>query len=183
MSAESKEQLRKEMREKRDSMSESERMQKNGEIMKQLFGLEELKRAKCVAFYLSKGSEVGTFEMIKKAMTLGKEILVPHTNDEIEFVKFSSFEELVPAKFGILEPRSLTAEARNPDIIILPGLAFDSDMHRLGYGKGYYDKLLKKLKSLRIGICFDSQLVERIPRHEHDERMDLIISEKRILRE
>ena len=80
MIAHSKAELRKEMLAKRNNLSESERKQKGEEIMQKLFALDEFKSAKCIAFYISKGSEVATLDMIKKALSLDKEILFPHTN-------------------------------------------------------------------------------------------------------
>lgn len=177
-----KNELRKEMIYARDAISESEKKEKSEVIKDKLFSLDEIKNAECIAFYISKGSEVETIDMIIEAIGLGKEIVVPHTNEEIELVKFTSFEDLAPAKFGILEPKTKIKNKSMPDVIIIPGLAFDLDMHRLGYGKGHYDMLLKKINAKRIGICFDFQIVEKIPKHEHDQRLDIIITEKRILR-
>jgi len=177
MIAESKAQLRKQMLMKRNALSEKEIKEKSREIKEKLFSLPEFKEAETVAFYISKGSEVATREMIDEAIEKGKEIVVPVTNDEIEFVKYSS--NLKIGKFGVPEPEHRVPEEKEPDLVILPGLAFDLDLHRLGYGKGYYDKKLKSMKSKRIGICFDLQVVDAIPRHEHDERLDLTITEKR----
>ena len=177
-----KDQLRKEMAEKRNSLAATEIIEKSEEIRQRLFNLEEFKSAKCIAFYLSKGSEVNTSEMIREALSIGKEVLVPVTNEEIELMKFTSFGDLAPAKFGIPEPKTKIKPEKEPDAIIVPGLAFDLDLHRLGYGKGYYDKLLKNSSAKRIGICFDVQIVEKIPRHEHDQKLDMIITEKKILK-
>ena len=178
----SKTELRKQMLVKRDAISESERMEKSKIIMRMLLELDEFKSAKCIAFYVSKGSEVATLDMIKNALALDKEVLVPHTNHEIELIKFTSFDDLAPAKFGILEPKTKIKSERAPDLIIVPGLAFDLDLHRLGYGKGHYDKLLKTLNGIRTGICFDIQIVDKIPRHEHDQKIDVVVSDKRLLR-
>lgn len=179
----SKAALRKEMQRKREDTSETERKEKSAKIMGILFALDEYKTANTIAFYLSKGSEVETSEMIAEAIEQGKEILVPITSEEIEFVKFTSFDELAPAKFDVPEPKTKIRSAQELDVVIVPGLAFDLDLHRLGYGKGYYDRALNKLpNAVRIGICFDFQIVEKIPRHGHDERLHLTISEKRVLR-
>jgi 5-formyltetrahydrofolate cyclo-ligase len=183
MVAQSKALMRKQMLWMRDALSEAEKKEKSAAIKEKLFALDEFKKARVIAFYISKGSEVDTFGMIADALKEGKEILVPVTNDEIEFVKFTSFDDLAPAKFNVLEPKTKIPAEKQPDIVILPGLAFDLGLHRLGYGKGYYDKILKKLpNAIRIGICFDFQIVDNIPKHEHDERLHMIISEKRIIR-
>lgn len=183
MIATTKAALRKEMLARRDSISEAERKEKSKAIAEKLSALEEFKSAKTVAFYLSKASEVETLDMIAEALRRGKEVLVPVTNDEMEYVKFTSFDDLAPAKFGVPEPKTKIPATREPDAVIVPGVAFDLDLHRLGYGKGYYDRKLKTLpNAIRIGVCFDFQIVEKIPRHEHDERLHKVVSEKRILR-
>ncbi len=183
MVSESKAALRKEMLVKRDFLSKAERKEKSRLIREKLSALNEFKTAKTIAFYLSKGSEVETNEMIREALKQGKEILVPITKgDELELVKFTTFDDLVAGKFGVPEPKTKIVVNHQPDVVIIPGLAFDLDLHRLGYGKGYYDRALKKIPTaIRIGICFDFQIVEKIPRHEHDEKLHKIISEKRIL--
>jgi len=177
-----KNELRKEMLYARNAISESERKEISEMIKNKLFAIDEIKHAKCIAFYISKGSEVETNAMIAEAIKQNKEVLVPHTNEKIELVKFTSFEDLAPAKFGVLEPKTKMISVKQPEVVIIPGLAFDLDMHRLGYGKGYYDKLLKELNAKRIGICFDLQIIEKIPKHEHDQKLNIMISEKRILR-
>ncbi|MFZ5501514.1 MAG: 5-formyltetrahydrofolate cyclo-ligase, partial [Candidatus Micrarchaeota archaeon] len=107
----------------------------------------------------------------------------------------SSFEDLKEGKFGILEPKTRNAHAKSkppkpktqntepsePDIILVPGVAFGLCMHRLGYGKGYYDKHLAKSRAYRIGICFDFQVMESLPKHEDDQRMDEILTDKRAI--
>ena len=155
-----KETLRAEMRQKRDYMNALEAVEQSKIICEKVAGLGEFKTAQTIAFYVP----------------------ITALDDHIEFVEFTTFDDLKPAKFGILEPETKTKPNREPDVVIVPGLAFDSDLHRLGYGKGYYDKLFARLKTFKIGVCFDFQLVEKIPRHEHDVRLDLVVSEKRVLK-
>lgn len=176
---ETKSELRTKMLKLRDSISGRE--QKDAQIQDTLLSLSQFQSAETVAFYLSKGSEVNTKQMIEESIRQGKAILVPVTGHEIQFVHFTSFNDLAPAKFGVLEPKTRKIAANSPDVVITPGIAFDLDLHRLGYGRGYYDKLFKKINSKRIGICYDSQIVEKIPRHEHDQKLDAIVTEKRII--
>ena len=83
-------------------------------------------------------------------------------------------EELVPGKFGIGEPSvdAVQIPAREVDFVIVPGLAFDMDCHRLGRGHGFYDRWLTELAGQKIGVGFDHQLIERVPREEHDVQLD-----------
>ncbi len=175
--------LRKEMLLKRDSLQSHEADTMSHAIAERIASHPRFKEAKVVAFYIAKGSEVSTRAIIMKALELKKEVLLPVTGDQhIEFFRFHSFEELVPGKFGIPEPKTHNPELKlDPDIVIVPGISFGLCMHRLGYGKGYYDRYLSKSPAYRIGVCFDFQIMERLPTHENDERMDEIITEKRII--
>lgn len=177
----SKPELRKQMLEKRTKLNLVEQRLARDGIMEKLFSLKEFKSAKTVCFYISKDQEVATKQMIKNALKLGKKVLVPVTNQHIELVEFTSFEDLAPGAFGVLEPKTKNKTDAEPEIIIVPALAFDLDCHRLGYGKGYYDKFLKTTKAMRIGIAYDFAIVDVLPRHEHDIAMDLIITDNRIL--
>lgn len=176
-----KETLRKKMRNERDELDKKQIDEKSALIVKNLILLEEVSNASTIALYLAKNGEVDAKPFFDFLEAQKKKILVPVTKDEIELVEFTSFDELTEGKFKVLEPRIKVKSEVPPDVLIIPGLAFDQDMHRLGYGKGYYDRLLKKVKSIRIGVCFDFQIVEKIPKHEHDEQMDIIVTEKRIL--
>lgn len=177
-----KQQLRERMLASRDALSESEVEALSSGVADRLFGSRRFTEARVVAFYLSKGSEVDTSGMIGRALRLGKEVLVPVTGSEISFARFTSFTDLRPGRFGIREPAPpYSAPSRDPDVVVVPGVSFGLCMHRLGYGKGYYDRYLSKSPAYRIGICYDFQVVERLPTHGDDERMDEIVTEKRVI--
>ena len=173
--------LRIRMLAKRDALSKGEVQTLSQAIAERLFASERFKEAKTVAFYLPKGNEVDTTKMIERTLALGKEALVPVTDHQITFVRFSSFDDLIPGKFNILEPKTRVAPSKEPDLVVIPGVSFGLCMHRLGYGKGYYDRYLANSPAYRIGICYDFQVVEKLPTHENDERMDEIITEKRVI--
>jgi len=177
--------LRKKMLSKRDALSPEEVQSMSDSIMERLFSRPRFAEAKTVAFYIRKGNEVDTERMIGYAIKAGKSVLVPVTDHKITFVRFRSFTELVKGKFGIMEPSVRENDPKTPspepELVIVPGVSFGLCMHRLGYGKGYYDSYLSSCGAYRIGICFDFQVVEKLPRHEKDERMDEIITEKRII--
>lgn len=89
--------------------------------------------------------------------------------------------QLIPGPYGLLEPDPQTCPAADPaqaDLIFVPGLAFTRDGHRLGRGRGYYDRLLSTLteSTLRVGVCFACQLVDTIPDEPHDQPVDLVLS-------
>jgi 5-formyltetrahydrofolate cyclo-ligase len=176
-----KDALRKEMRAKRDALHPAELRRFSDNIEERLFSRPRFREAGTVGFYLPKGSEVDTQGMIIRALRLGKKVVVPVTGREIEFYYFSSFDDLQEGRYGIMEPRGRNGPCVDPDLLVIPGVSFGLCMHRLGYGKGYYDRFLSASHAYRVGVCFDFQVVEKLPRHEDDERMDEIITEKRII--
>ena len=176
-----KDQLRKEMLAKRDALTPEQVKLFSEGIMKSLFSRPRFLEAKTIGLYLPKGNEVDTKEMIISALRMNKEVVVPVTNKKIEFFHFSSFDDLEKGKYGILEPKHRIKPCNEPDLVIVPGVSFGLCMHRLGYGKGYYDEYLSRSFAHRMGVCFDFQLVEKLPNHENDQRMDEIITEKRVI--
>ena len=174
--------IRKQILATRDALSKEEIVQLSNQIAERLFSQPEFQKAKVVALYLTKGSEVDTTEMIEQAIKEGKEVLVPIVNHELSFFKFLSFADLVKGKFSIMEPKSRTEPSKEPDLVIVPGIGFGLCMHRLGYGKGYYDSFLATSSAYRIGIAFDFQVVEKLPTHNSDQKMNCIITDKRTIR-
>ena len=174
--------LRKKIRAARDALSIEAIKNKSASIAENLFALPEFRKAKTVAFYISKGSEVQTKSMLENAIAEGKKILVPSASERFILLEFVSFSDLEKGRFGLLEPKTKIAAKQEPDLIIIPGLAFDKNGNRIGYGKGGYDNFLKNSKAKRIALCFECQLVDKIPAEEHDQKMDIVVTEKRVLR-
>jgi 5-formyltetrahydrofolate cyclo-ligase len=99
---------------------------------------------------------------------------------------WSELEDLQPGYCGLLEPTEGMAEAAPDeiDVVLVPGVAFDERGHRLGMGGGFYDRLLADLppEVMKIGLAFDEQIVEAVPREEHDVVLDAVVTPSRILR-
>ncbi|KAF2955661.1 5-formyltetrahydrofolate cyclo-ligase [Marinitoga sp. 38H-ov] len=112
-----------------------------------------------------------------------KNLFFPKVIDkDMKFIKISSINDFKKGKFGIMEPAGnyYTDEI---DVFLIPGVTFDNNLFRLGYGGGYYDRYFSKHKrGLLIGIAFDFQIIKELPAFEHDIKMDAIITEKRILK-
>jgi len=182
--------IRLEVLRKRDALTLKSRKELSDIICNNLLNLEEFQRAKVIHFFLTTKSEVMTEGAIRKAMSMGKEIVVPVMNRKERRICLSRIEDydrdLILMPHGILEPRpefNRSISLSHVELMVLPGVAFDLQGHRLGYGAGYYDRLLEDARSrpLLIGLAFEIQIVEEIPFTDHDVRMDKIVTEKRVI--
>ncbi|MDR1980291.1 MAG: 5-formyltetrahydrofolate cyclo-ligase [Tannerellaceae bacterium] len=149
-------------------------------ILDRLESLDLFRRASCVALYHAIGGEVQTGMFIDKWQG-EKRILLPVVDgEELHFVPYGGKENLNPGAYNIPEPLQPRTE-ETPELIIVPGVAFDRSLNRMGRGKGYYDRFLQHLTVPRIGLCFAFQLVERLPVEPFDVRMDMVITEHEII--
>lgn len=159
---------------------EGDREQKSRIIKEALFRSRVFKRAKIVMFYIAFDGEVNTKDMIEEAKKIGKIIVVPicKKNRIIKACLFGNKERLVKGPYGILEPMVKTCVSlEHLDLVIVPGVAFDEKGHRLGRGKGYYDRFLRKLsgKTTSIGLAFDFQILSSIPATTYDVNVNKVI--------
>lgn len=178
-----KNQLKESILQKRNSMPQEEILEKSNKIKNKLFTLKHYKNSKTIMFFVSFDSEVNTHEMVKESLK-NKAVVVPKVwHHEIEPSIIIDFDNLVPGKFGILEPiETMRIAYKNIDLILVPGIVFDMEGHRIGYGFGYYDKFLAKVpKALKIGLAFDFQVVDKIPREMHDVPVDIVVTEERVV--
>lgn len=179
-----KEKLREEILEKRNSLDKKKLKKKSKKIIKRLRKLKEFKKAKTIMFYVSKGSEVYTHDIIKK-MIKKKKIIVPVTdfkNKDLILSEINDFKELEPGYYNVLEPKNVKeVDINKIDVVIVPGVVFDKKKNRIGYGEGYYDIFLKKAKALKIGLCFDFQLIDEIKKEKYDVAVDVIVTDKYII--
>lgn len=137
-------------------------------------------QAHTVALYHALPGEVQTAEFIEQWYQK-KNILLPVIKGEyLSLQLYNGKESLKANSLGILEPDN-TPKGIKPDLIIVPGIAFDHQRNRLGRGKGYYDRLLSDFTVPTIGICFHFQLFDEIPADTHDQKMSLVITEQKII--
>ncbi len=154
-------------------------------IKEKLINLEKYKKSKIIAIFKSFGSEINTTEIIDHSLNNGKVVILPKVvENNLKFYKISNNEIFVKSKFGIDEP---IPEEENLvqndliDLIIVPGLSFDKEKNRLGYGGGYYDRFLSNVNCMKIGICYEEQIYEGdLPAEKTDIKMDLIVTDKNI---
>ena len=185
----SKADIRKFLLKKRNSLTKKQIKAKSAAIAKKLFALPEFKKAKTIFTYVSFGSEVSTKEIIKKSLSLGKTIAVPIADfkkKNLIVAKFSSFSALKKSKFGVNEPdlkKSGKVAASEIDLVIVPGVAFDMQHNRIGYGQGFYDDFLTKNPRLKnVAVAFELQLLRKIPATKKDRKVAKIVTEKRIVK-
>ncbi len=186
-----KKKLRKKIIALRDNLPLEEREKKSKSIHTRLFSLPEFVSANTLAFYVSFKSEVLTETMIRKSLSLGKVVVVPITDLANRRLKLSRIidytDDLTPGTWGILEPkpdRIKLIALEEMDLVITPGLVFDKKVSRIGYGGGFYDGLLKSLQKEKVSeaVAFELQMVEEVPVDNRDEPVDIIVTEKRVIR-
>jgi 5-formyltetrahydrofolate cyclo-ligase len=181
--------IRKTILDKRNSISPLDIVNNSRIISNSVISTKEYQSSLSVGIYYSIGSEVKTFDIIKHSLENKKEIALPRVIDstKIQFFKImeDKFEKikLTKGKYGIFENSMSTTIIDKIDLLIIPGIAFDLKGCRIGYGKGYYDRFLSLGKSKCImGLSYESQIINEIPNNEHDIPVDIIITEKRIIR-
>ncbi|MCS7278439.1 MAG: 5-formyltetrahydrofolate cyclo-ligase [Thermodesulfobacteriaceae bacterium] len=136
-----------------------------------------------IGFYSAIDKEVNLEELIGEAFLKNKRVFLPKTwfkEKRLSFHQIFSLSDLKPGAFKILEP-PLSApliEVSQLDLIFVPGVAFDLYKGRLGYGVGFYDRVLAQTKALKVGVAFSFQIFERLPLEEHDQRVDLVVTEE-----
>ena len=172
-----KKELRQEFTYLRDNLDN--RYEKSLIIKRRIMNLEVYKKSIDIALYYSMRSEVDTKELIKESLLLGKRIYLPKIiNDKkMKFILINENTEYQKNSFGVMEPISGEVGS-NFDLMVIPGLAFDKDNNRLGYGRGYYDNYLKNIDTYKIGICFQEQLTTSLPVEKNDIKMNLIITDE-----
>ncbi|MDO8734306.1 MAG: 5-formyltetrahydrofolate cyclo-ligase [Elusimicrobiota bacterium] len=158
----------------------------SAKILKKLFRMKEFCQAKKVMFYSSFGNEIDTGRMIERSLKLKKYVFLPKIlKNKIVPVQIENLKELVLGKFGILEPIRTMNGCRGTtdlDVIIVPGVAFDKNCNRIGFGKGYFDRFLKTQKAVKMGLAHNFQIVKKIPVGKFDVPTDLVITEKNIFK-
>lgn len=186
-----KEQFRRYILRLRDRQSPRDIESKSLEITDQVSHIHEYVRAKGIACYVGKDSEVDTRPLIRMALGSDKRVLVPVVKKGDIDLFFSEVEdlgkELAPGSFDIPEPR---IEFLRPtsldtvDVLFVPGIAWDKDGYRLGWGRGYFDRVLKVLPVhvRSIGLSFNLQFVNRVPRDQFDLPVNMVVTESRVVR-
>ena len=173
-----KAELRKEIRAKKRAMTEEEIIKKSHNLCEKFLQCDAYKTAKSVYGYLPYNQEVRTWELLEQAMKDGKKVAVPKVHgEEMRFIYITDFSQVSDGYCGIPEPLNDDPIATDKDsLVLMPGLAFDRDGHRIGYGGGFYDRFLSAEPSHKtVALCYDFQLVEELPTEEFDIPVDVVI--------
>jgi len=175
---------------RRRALTQAERAEASRSIVQRVLRLSEFQEAETVLLFASFGDEVDTWGLLREAAAAGKRVVLSRVRKgklEMELCEVTDFEEqLEPGAMGIMEPVEECPEVRAAelDLVVLPGVAFDVTGGRLGYGGGYYDRLLGGLTEegcspALVAIAFEMQIVDEVPMGANDVRVPLIVTEKR----
>lgn len=183
-------------RQRRDSLAARESSEWSQAINEKLAGWEIFQKAKTIGFYYPLGREVNLLSSAEEALALGKQVYFPKTDGmEMDFYRVTNLGDFTEGNFHVMEPffsgrqpEGLLAsreggtlpEGCQPSslLILVPGVAFDREKRRMGYGKGYYDRYLAGLPgAIKAGIAYECQIAEHIPTEGQDISMDYMVTE------
>ncbi|WP_417849142.1 5-formyltetrahydrofolate cyclo-ligase [Thalassoglobus sp.] len=181
--------FRKQLRQSRREQTQKDQLSRK--ILSRIFNLEQYGQAETVLYYVHARDEVRTLSSLEADLAGPKQIVVPYcVQGELRLVQIKNRNELSPGAYGILEPTNTVQERPDRsikpekiDFALIPGLGFDPQGTRIGHGKGYYDKLIPYLRKdcLRCGIAYDCQIIETLPIDKHDQPMDIVVTQTRVI--
>ena len=176
----SKKELRALIRRRKSAFSTESLRELSQAIMERVFSHPQVAKAHTLMMYASLPDEVYTLDVLETLRQAGKRVYLPEvvSDTEMRLRVYEGLSSLSEGAFHIMEPTGDICLKDTPiDVAIIPGMAFDRQGHRLGRGKGYYDRFLRGLHLYKIGVCFGFQLLDAIPYDEHDVVMDEVVSE------
>ncbi len=166
----------------RENLSADIKSELDRKIFERLTALPEYKNAESIFAFISKDIEVDTGAIINDALRSGKRVAVPLCDPgtaTIEFYYINSYEDLKDGFYGLLEPNVEVCEkAESSDLMIVPGLVFDRNGCRLGFGKGYYDRYISDYKGLSAGVCYSICIENELPLGYYDKPVNLVVTDK-----
>ena len=170
--------LRAMIRQKKRSMTESQIVAAGKRLTELFVSTEQYRQAQTIYGYLPYNQEVRTWDLLQRAIEDGKRVAVPKVfGDEMRFIYISDFNGIEKGYAGIPEPVADGPVAVDKTaLVLMPGLAFDSAGHRIGYGGGFYDKFLQsEPQHPTIALCYDFQVLPEIETEEHDVPVDCVL--------
>ena len=181
-----KKELRRYIREQKRHFTPQQLGEMSLSIMSSLLSHSQIQKADSVLMYHSLLDEVDTRSALDQLLAMGKKVLLPKVVSETEMTihEYTGQDSLQPSEpYGILEPTTPELSIVNCQlsiVIVVPGMAFDKHGHRLGRGKGYYDRFLSRIPNIyKIGVCFPFQLIDNVPSEPTDILVDEVLSDIR----
>lgn len=155
-------------------------------VCRQVLAQPEVFQSLNVGLYWAFQKELPTEGLFLALRRQGKRVYLPRMlakGQELEFVSVLEEAQLREGPFGILEPDLNLSQVplSQIEVMIIPGVAFDLAGHRIGWGKGMYDRVLEKFSGKRIGLAYDFQVYEKIPFEKRDEAVDKVVTERRVI--
>jgi 5-formyltetrahydrofolate cyclo-ligase len=184
---ESKNSLRAAALAQRCLLSRAESLSRSRSIQTQALQFPPYLMRRSVAVYSPIQNEVETADIRDQALAAGKRVFYPRCGreDALELVEIESVTQLGMGRFGILEPtgeKRLSRQDQEELVVFVPGVAFDLHGNRLGRGKGWYDRLIKKLRRATFAaLAYDFQIMDEVPAEEWDQKVHYLITERRIV--
>lgn len=175
-----KEQIRKIYRNGRNSLNQEQVQEWSGQICERLQASQLYRDAAAVCFYYPLGKEVNLLAAAAKALEERKKVAFPKTEgDEIRFYQVENLKDFREGSFHVMEPVSDKRLMETTPLVLTPGLVFDRQKNRMGYGRGYYDRFAAGTPdAVKVGIAYEMQITEQIPVDGYDVPMDYILTEK-----
>jgi 5-formyltetrahydrofolate cyclo-ligase len=178
--------IRREVLAAREAHSADQRATMSAAIVERLLDLPEVADARTVMAFWSFGSEVDTARLIDRLLVEGRTVALPRIEGaDVVPVAYRRGDPLAATTFGAMEPAAgRVLGPDEPDLVVVPGVAFDRDGNRVGYGAGFYDRLLPRLRAgvPAVGIAFAPQVVDRVPSGGTDRRVHAIVTEDEVIR-
>lgn len=177
--------LRKHYKALRNNLTPAQKSLFDNSIAKRFLGLSEYIECNDLLVYVSEQIEVDTKQIISESLK-NKRLLCPRCvsgTNLMHFYVIDSFDDLEKGAYGILEPvqKCTRVDEFSNVVCIVPGLSFDSNGFRLGFGKGYYDRFLSNFNGTKIGLCYECCLNKEIPCDEFDIPVDILVTEDRVV--
>lgn len=180
----SKQVIRQRLLDQRRLLEESSGRKRSHVVQDAVLASTPFVAAEAIALYASVHNEVRTDRLFAAALSAGKKVFFPRLeNGRIVFVQVHSAGDLQTGSFGVLEPSGgEIASPEDLDMVLVPGVGFDRQGHRIGYGLGYYDRALAACRNaIFLGLAYEFQVVENLPEEEHDIRLDFLVTEQGVV--
>ena len=170
--------LRKQIREQKQAMTPESIESASGKLVQMFLETELYRQAKTIYGYLPYNQEVRTEPILERALADGKKVAVPKVyGNDMKFIYLSDLKQVAPGYAGIPEPIADAPVGDDPTaLVLMPGMAFDKEGHRIGYGGGFYDKFLAaEPDHPTIALCYEFQMVAQLPTEEFDIPVDCVL--------